>query len=636
VKTKEQRKVLKRSIEESPQIHPLTGMPVARPLVPDWLFAGLLLCSLAVPNLVFSGPNWFDTLHLLKFFWALVPVALLTALAGVRLARWGAEATGFTIDPFGWLWLLLILYVTVQPLWVPLTSVPTFVKEWFFLAALWIVYVLCYNLVPPGEALRVFLWGAMIDASINILFAEIQVRSLQGPFPFILGTPGFYIGNTGQQEMFAFWLALTTLAGIFLHVYYSLDLSEETRRTPRVRILRGLNLLFLAWVSWGLWNSTGRSGILGLFVSLTVLGICLGRIRGRASLKPLAQGVALVLLVLALNGLMGNLIPGGSRVGALQEKMTDMVVNVERVGLRDNIWRVSWNMFLHRPLGVGLGHFKWTYVEAMRWTWEKHPDVENSYTLWAHNEYLQWFCEAGWPGGLLLLGLGVWWLARFVGVLRRRDPIPVEAMWGIAALFLIWFVALWSRPFHRIENALWMSLAFALANRAILPSSASWCEVRRPGLTRALGALAAACALGGLLFLFDGMWGDRLLFAAATGEGGAEGQMEYLNRARRHLMKRNDAEKQTAYFLISYGQAAKRRDLLQEGAELLESASRKQLEMKDVMDLMSVWGMLNRRDKVDEYVRYLKPGTYQIHDPADSRETPASSASPASGARSGS
>ncbi len=41
---------------------------------------------------------------------------------------------------------------------------------------------------------------------INVVFAELLIRNMNGPFPFIMNVPGNYIGNTGQQEMFGLWI----------------------------------------------------------------------------------------------------------------------------------------------------------------------------------------------------------------------------------------------------------------------------------------------------------------------------------------------------------------------------------------------------------------------------------------------
>ena len=48
--------------------------PLSPPtLVPWFVTFPLLLLSLTVPNLVFSGTSWFDTLHLLKWVVTAVP-----------------------------------------------------------------------------------------------------------------------------------------------------------------------------------------------------------------------------------------------------------------------------------------------------------------------------------------------------------------------------------------------------------------------------------------------------------------------------------------------------------------------------------------------------------------------------------
>ena len=119
-----------------PQLHPLTGEAVSNPLVPDWIFEGLVTLSLTLPNLVFSGMHWYDTLHLMKWFVTLVPVGVLSVLAGARLARYGTERTGFVLDPLGTLWVGVLLFLSLQPFWAPLTSSVTFLKEWLTLGSL--------------------------------------------------------------------------------------------------------------------------------------------------------------------------------------------------------------------------------------------------------------------------------------------------------------------------------------------------------------------------------------------------------------------------------------------------------------------------------------------------------------------
>ena len=85
--------------------------PASPPDVFPWWFAfPLLLISLAVPNLVFSGTSWFDTLHLMKWAVTAIPVALLWTVGGARVAWYGADRTRFRVDAFAGAWFFVLLY----------------------------------------------------------------------------------------------------------------------------------------------------------------------------------------------------------------------------------------------------------------------------------------------------------------------------------------------------------------------------------------------------------------------------------------------------------------------------------------------------------------------------------------------
>ena len=111
-------------------------------LVPESLLSFAFLVSFALPNLVFSGYYWFDTLHLWKWIYTMAPVGLLALVMGVQLLRHGAKRFEFSLDPFGVAWLFLIVLLTVQPFVVGMSSISTYVKEWFFFAVLFAVYVI--------------------------------------------------------------------------------------------------------------------------------------------------------------------------------------------------------------------------------------------------------------------------------------------------------------------------------------------------------------------------------------------------------------------------------------------------------------------------------------------------------------
>jgi len=574
-----------------------------KPLVPENLFFVLIIISLAFPNIIFSGPFWFQTLHLMKWFTAMVPIAVLSLFAGVRLFLKGQKGTGFKIDIFGWIWLFLLLYVTAQPLWTELSSVPTYLREWFFFASLWACYVLCYNSFS-GKWLVTLIRLASLTAVLNVIFAELQVRDLQGIFPFILPTPGHYIGNTGQQNMFGFWLAICGLNCVFLNVLKGF---RNGAGGIAEKLFSLSNLFFLFVIGWGIWCSTSRSAILSLFAGLIFLFIILIVKADRKYLKRF--GVAFIVLMIALTS---SVILNHDRMDRMLSKTVDVFKNYRTIGSRDSIWATSWTMFTSNPVrGVGLGQYKWNYLEAQKKMLASNPEKDWKYTYWAHNEYLQWFCEAGIIPGIILLLLAIWWLWRFFRHLVQKKQLSMEAMWACSMLALIWFNAIWTRPFHRIEDALWMAFAFALANREILPLEKAWTRVRRPFLYKALGLLLALCSIAGLLYLGNGMAGDLKIRKGVQSHNGFV-QRRFLEQASEHLMVQDIAEKQLAYHYLALGKASKNPEHIAEGINRLYNHFQREPHSKELKNLLDLTLKIGRRDLAEEIASYLKPGSYKI------------------------
>lgn len=566
---------------------------IPKSLAPDWLLESMLFVSLVIPNLVFSGSYWYQTLHLMKWFLAMVPVAVVSAVAGWRLLRRGPEATGFSLDPFGVVWLLMLLYVTIQPLWAPITSYPTLVREWLFFVSLFGAYLWIRHDFK-GERLPLFLLAAALNSAVNIVFAELQIRDLNGLFPFILPTPGNYIGNTGQQNMFGVWIAITLYGGAFLH------LSNWGGKWGRP-----LNLLLFSVNAWGLWNTTSRSAYLSFFVGLIALSAVYGRLIDRKGLRRLlVLGLILTATFFAVNQY--------GRGGSLIAKAADMVHNARELGQRDGIWATSWTMFKKHPLtGVGLGHYKWNYLDAQRDMFERFPDKKFQFTLWAHSEIFQWGCEFGLFGIALLVGLGGWWLVSFLRAMVRKKDLSSAAVWAVGLLFLFWFDAFWTRPFHRIENVLWLSFAFALANRELLPQETSWSRIGRPAILRAFGGLAVTVACAGTFLMVDSMVGDRKI-ALAMESRNAQTQRRILEDAYRHFLVRDIARKRLAYHYIAYAEAIGSRDVMVQGVDLLDEVFRYEPHSQELSTLLKWEGKLGRKEKLMEITTYLKPGTYRV------------------------
>lgn len=575
--------------------------------VPLWIFYPLVFISLTLPNLIYSGAEWFDTLHIMKWAWTMVPVALIALTGGSVLALSGAERSGFRIDLFGAAWFGLLAFVTLQTLWCDIFAWSTYFKEWFFFAVLFAAYIFCRSLFDSQTALRRVLWLANVNAAVNVVFAELLIRDMNGICPLIMNVPGNYIGNTGQQEMFGLWMAMAAMNGIYLHMVYSPRLSGGARR----KLTAAANLLLLAFNSWGLWNSTTRAGMLALFVGTAALALAArncGNER-RALARRVGAAFALVVFMLAVNVCATRF--GFGRAYDLINKTSDMMLNTSNFGARREIWITSWNVFkLHPFAGTGLGHYKWHYLEGQREAFKTHPELKWQFTYWAHSEYLQILAELGIFGAAAVFAVGAWWLRSFTRALTMRRALSPGAMWGCAMLFLIWTDALFSRPFHRIENAIWMSLAFAWANREILTDAQSRREICGGFVCRAFGLFAAAAAAAGLVFFYNGCLADRYLLAAVNTQDLAL-QASFIDRAGRSLMERDEALEQRAYLLLAAAEATGNPKDLDAAVAALYRSFKTRPQAKQLVELLRYAGETDDLALMSELVTYLPPAPYE-------------------------
>jgi len=534
------------NIEREPSSH-------IRTLLPDKLFFCLAFISLAVPNLIFSGISFFDTLHIMKWVFAMTPVAVMAVIGGLRLLSAGIGGVKFKLDAFAKLWFVMLLYATIQPLWADITSWSTFIKEWFFFSSLVGMYIFSFNMSCSGNCHKIILWGANVNAALNVVFAELLIRNTNAGIPFIMNVPLNYIGNTGQQEMFGLWMAMTLMNGLYLHVTGGGN--GGSRYAP---FLKAANLALVAVNSWGLWNSTARGGFLSLLVGIVILGIMVLRnLQNRDMFKRVVHIAAAIIAMLIVTLAAGHIFEFG-RAASLVSKTEDMLINAASIGGRRGIWQTGWTMIKDNAAGgVGIGHFKWRYLEAQQKMLQKHPEADWIFTFWAHSEYIQWFAEFGLFGIIFLLAVAAWWLWCFVRAVALKKALSLEAVWASSMLFLIMFDAVFSRPFHRIENVLWAAFAFAIVNREILPPDFKRLEIKNGIFYRVFGLFIAVTAFAGLLFLGAGIHGDRLLRSSFSARD-ANQQSYKIQEAMKRKMVRDEAEEVFAYHLISVAESTKK------------------------------------------------------------------------------
>lgn len=642
--------------------------PVQIPLVPAWLLLPLWLVSLALPNLVYSGIKFADTLHILKWTVTGVPVAIAVFIAGFRLMRYGRERIIFRLDMFAVIWAGIIAYTSLQPLWVKIASPTGYVLEMVCFVTVWAFYVLSFASFPDWGLRPVLILGNL-NAAINVMFAELQIRGLnnlaflQGTFlsdlrnfrNIILPTPGNYIGNTAQQNMFGLWTAVAVLGAVYLFVYdaWKNDDSEHGKKIwlPSVCValavlcirfaviqsdiffaviaaLMILGAFILAWRLgnngrtyysvviallasvnfWGLMNSTSRSGTLALITGLLVMLI----IAAWKFNRNYVIRFAAILLVLA-SVFHASLY--SDRSGQIVEKTVDILQHAENIGNRRGIWMTSYAMLLEHPEGVGIGQYKWHYLEGQRegfkmvrddwYTWQ--------YTHWAHNEFLQFFCEGGYIGGILLL---VMWLMWFIPALRglmkkERMSVNINAVWALGLISLITFCAAFTRPFHRIENMVWITLAFAVSNREFFDSKRLF-EIFSGGTLRKFaGFVCMAASVAGCVYISGGIYGNYILRRALSTQNANE-QIYLLEEANKYPIVREDTQRNIGYHYIQLGEQTDNPENIIKGFYILWEEFKREPHSEDISRLLNLAQKYQIEDALRELVSYFRPGTYHL------------------------
>ena len=647
---KSERKVTERKIPEK-------YMPV--PLVPEKLLMLLWAVSLVLPNLIYSGVNFADTLHIIKWTVTGVPIAIALIIAGARILIYGHERLKIKIDVFAVIWLVILIYCGLMPLWTDIMSPTSYVLEMVCFSSIWAFYVLSVSSFPSW-GLRPVILLANLNASINIIFAELQIRNmnnlafLQGTIfeglrqysTIILPTPGNYIGNTAQQNMFGLWCAVAVLGAVYLYVYDAHRDGDDPRKVFQPVVLIGLGVLLLknavisgniilwvlsvililspfvitrrfyatlililmSWNFWGLMNSTSRSATLALLLGLGVILI----ISFWKFDRTYVLRFAAVILVLVSVFYVSLYSPRSEQI---VDKTADIVRNAENIGNRRGIWMTSYAMLMEHPKGVGIGQYKWHYLEGQRYGFKMVNErwYRWQYTHWAHNEFLQFFCEGGWIGGILLILMWLSWLIPVIIALfkRQRLTIGINSVWGISLATLITFCALFTRPFHRIENMVWITLAFALSNREFFSERLNF-EALSSGLWRKICGLTLILAsIAGCVYISSGIYGNYILRMALSSHDGNM-QLYYLNEADKHPIVHEEAQRNLGYHYMQRGEQTNNGDEIARGFNILWQHFNREPHSEDISKLLNFAQRYQIEPVIREIASYFRPGDYHL------------------------
>ena len=465
----------------------------------------LLLVSFCAPLLLFNAYGWVHVVFLYKWMGAFLPLAYLGGFLGIMLL---AERGRPRVDAVSLLWLGGLLLLPLQLFLPSLLNATEWLRNWLFFAALGAGYFVSINYLSSFRL--VLLLRALLGAGgLSTIFGFLQQGRVLLPFVFPPSLSDRFLGNTGLDSILGVMLALASFSGTWLLLSFFRKTSSNISGRGRVqKILFGYDALLLTVNLVGLWKAGARSSLLAFLVALGVLllGFCCasGGQRGASGEAENSPGASnssntskypgifwkVLLPLLLLGVLFFAILPRVAPIQRrnMQEDLSLQAFSASREG-RLAIWALTWEMIREHPLfGVGLGNYKWNYLDTLP-QFHENWNMEMRDTHWAHNEYLQIVAETGFLGGVLLLLFFGWWGCRVWRHFRRGD-VSFPLLWGVGALVLLGVDALFSRPLHHPESAVWFSLALGVVNREVLRDMDSSSGVRKlfGGVVLALAA----------------------------------------------------------------------------------------------------------------------------------------------------
>jgi hypothetical protein len=326
----------------------------------EWAFFALFITLVMWPNylaIALPGLPWITLIRLTGFPMTL---CLLISLSVSRTFRSEMKSI-LAAAPV--IWILLLLFVTIQFVSIGLSNVVSQSVQKFIVAQIsWtaVFFVACYVFTKQGLATRMvrYLWTMVIIVGL-ISLVEFRL----GHVPWTGHVPGFlkisdpsvaaimqgqmraYTGRYRVQGTFDFSIALGEyVAVVFPFVFNALGTS------PRVEVRRAAlaTIPFMFFIAF-LTNS--RSGMLGSIIGMMLYLFCWGVLkwkRDRASIVGPALVIAypvIGVIFLASTLFVGRLkrvVWGGAEANASTE---GRVVQ----------WRMGWPLISKRPWGYGIG-----------------------------------------------------------------------------------------------------------------------------------------------------------------------------------------------------------------------------------------------------------------------------------------
>lgn len=337
----------------------------------------------ALPLLAMAGLRLLDIGGLSAHRFALSIAAAAAAIPLVQL---------IPLPP--WIWaalpgreqaVLALEVAGIAPGWTTLSLTPD--ATWrAFLALLPPMAIFLAALTLDRPVVRIAIWALLAFTLANVLLAMAQV----GPggdalYPWSIARRGYASGFFANRNH------LATLCLLALPLAAVLAASGMRRGDQgRAGVWLGGLFIVLAVVSLGVILS--RAGILLVGPVLGLSGLCawiaMGRGRPGPALLAMTAGAGAAIALVAALGL-----------APILERF-----DTERAEPRFERWpTVVEAAQTYLPVGAGMGSFDPVYRSV-----EPLNELDATYFNQAHNEYLEIWLEAGWPGVVAVLAFLVW------------------------------------------------------------------------------------------------------------------------------------------------------------------------------------------------------------------------------------
>lgn len=212
---------------------------------------------------------------------------------------------------------------------------------------------------------------------------------------------------------------------------------------------------------------------------------------------------------------------------------------------------------------------------------------------------------------LILLWLS-WLIPALRGLIKReRMTIKESAVWGMALVTLITFCGLFTRPFHRIENMVWITLAFALSNREFFTSRLKFECLKTASSRKIFGAIIIISSIAGMIYIWGGIYGNYVLRKALS-TSDEQLQLYYLNEAKEYPIVREDTLRNIGYHYMQLGEQKNDPALLTQGFNTLWDEFQREPHSEDISRLLNFAQRYQIEPVIREIASYFKPGDYHL------------------------